>query len=193
MRNKWVVIIISVLSIALVISILYGLGLSASLDEEILTYNELVEEIEKKENELNDITKDLNDNKEYYEELLNISEEYDELVDAVTDYKSELIGLKDDIKEKKKELKSLNREITKVKKEPIKVNPGVYHFGNDIEPGRYKVTAQHGYNGNIYFRGDNNFAETFGGGRYSIEEYTFYAEDGDQIEFTIPALLYPVE
>lgn len=191
--KKREIIIITVLSIALVISILYGIGLSASLDEEILTYNELVEEIEKKEKELKDITKDLNDNKEYYEELLNISEEYDELVDAVTDYKSEIIGLEDDIKEKEEKLRNLDGEIAKVKDEPIKVNPGVYHFGSDIETGRYKITAQDGYNGNIFFRGDNDFAETFGKGRYSIEEYTFYAEDGDQIELTIPVLLYPVE
>lgn len=193
MNKKWSIAIITLLVVSLVISLLYASGLSASLDEEILTYNELVEEIEKKEDELNDITKDLNDNKEYYDELLSISEEHEELVDTVVDYKLEVRELKDDIKEKKKELKGLEKEITKVEKEPIKINPGVYYFGDDIDPGRYKITNQDGYNGNVFFRGDNYFGETFGDGKYSIDEYTFYADEGDELEASIPILLYTVE
>lgn len=191
--KKWWLWVIVVLATSLIISILYGVGKGIVLDEDKVTYDELQKMIEEKENELDDITKDFKDNKEHYDELQEISDEYDELLESVVNYKLEITSLESEIEEGQKELDKIHGEIAKVTDEPIKVNPGTFYFGDDIEEGRYKVTHQENQRGNIYFRGNESFAETFGKGEYSVEEYTFNAYDGEEIQFDIPALLYPVD
>lgn len=191
--RKYLFIIIAVLVVALIISILYGVGKGAELEEDKVTYDELQSLIADKEIELRDITKELDDNKEYYDELQEIAAEHEELLETVVDYKAEITSLETDIEEKEKELEKINGEIAKVKDEPIKINPGVYYFGEDLDVGRYKLTNQEGYRGNAYFYGDDSFAETFGEGDLSIEEYTFYGDEGDKLKADIPIELYPVE
>ena len=62
--RKYLFIIIAVLVVALIISILYGVGKGAELEEDKVTYDELQSLIADKEIELRDITKELDDNKE---------------------------------------------------------------------------------------------------------------------------------
>lgn len=193
MNKKTIVGSYVILVVALAFSVFYGIGKTTEIDGAKVTYKELSEKIKEKENELDDITRDLNKNKKHYDKLQEIDEEYEELLSAVTDYQVEVTTLESDIESKEKELKKLDGEIAKVIDEPMKVNPGTFYFGDDIEEGRYKVTNQEGQRGNIYFRGGESFAETFGKGEYAVEEYTFNAYEGEEIQFDIPALLYPVE
>lgn len=185
--------IIAVLAMGLIISMLYASGKGIALEEDKITYDELQTEIANKEVELYNIKSDLEDNKEFYDALRELAEEHDELIDSIAEYKSDVESLETEIKEKENQLKKIEGKLVKVVDEPIKVNPGTFYFGDDIESGRYKVTHQEGQRGNIYFRGDESFAETFGKGDLSVEEYTFNAYDGEEIQFDIPALLYPVE
>ena len=182
-----------IMFVLVAILLLAGCGKKVDIDGEKISYEELQRSIEEKQKELDDISKDLNENKEYYDELQQIENEREELMQAALEYKGEIVSLETEIEEKQDELNKINGEIAKVIDEPIKVNPGTFYFGDDIEEGRYKVTNQDGQRGNIYFRGGEGFAETFGKGEYSIEEYTFNAYDGEEIQFDIPALLYPVE
>lgn len=191
--KKWWLWVIAVLIISLVISILYGVGKGVVLDEDKITYDELQDLIADKEKELKEITNELESNKDYYNEVQETAAEHEELLEAVVDYKVEITSLETEMEEKQSELDKLTGEIAKVIDEPIKVNSGTFYFGDDIEEGRYKVTNQDGQRGNIYFRGDEGFAETFGKGDYSVEEYTFNAYEGEEIQFDIPALLYPLE
>src|SRR5690606_29534992 len=163
------------------------------------TYDELQRMIEEKENELNDITNELNENKKFYDELQAIAKERNDLLETINDYKDEIMSLENEIEKKQKELDKLSGEIVKVKDDPIKINAGYNYFGIDnIEPGRYRMTAQEGQRGNVFVRdherGMSYVAETFGDGTNgSVKEFTFYADEGDEIEATIPVYLYPVE
>lgn len=193
MKKIGIVVSYVVLAVALIIAILYAVGMSVTLEEDKVSYDELQERIESKKIELSDITKELEDNEEHYNKLIQMASDEKELEETISEYKSEVEVLEDEIGKKEQQLKKVDGELTKVLDEPIKVNPGTFYFGEDIEEGRYKVTAQSGQRGNIYFRGDERFAETFGKGSYSIDEYTFNAYHGEEIQFDIPALLYPVE
>lgn len=191
MKRLWLIASFSVLVVALIFSILYGVGKGVALAEDKVTYDELQELIADKEEELEDITDDLESNKDYYDELQETADDHEELLESVVNYKVEITSLETEIEEKKDELNKISGEIAKVIDEPINVNPGTFYFGDDIDEGRYKVTYQEGERGNIYFRGGERFAETFGNG--ATDEYTFNAYDGEEIQFDIPALLYPIE
>lgn len=192
MKKTLLISLFSVLIGAVIISILYGAGKGIELDEGKVTYDELQEVIKDKENELNDITNELKENEDYYNELQRIEDKKEEIKKDVVEYEKDEISLETEIENKEEKLNKIDKKIIKIKDEPTKINPGVYYFGDDIEPGRYKLTYQEGYDGNVFFRGDNNFGETFGKGKYSIEEYTFYADEDDELEATIPINLYPV-
>lgn len=181
------------LIILMAVFLLSACGKSVDIDGEKVNYEELQVKIEDKEKELNEVSQELDEGKEHYEELKKLDTQQDVLTESIVDYELELISVEKELEEKQEELDKVDEELIKVNDEPIKVNPGTFYFGDDIEEGRYKITYQDGYNGNVFFRGDNDFGETFGKGNHSIEEYTFYADDGDELEATIPILLYPVE
>jgi|GEM_PF-5166236 len=164
---------------------------SVDIEGEKVTYDELKEKIKEKEEELDEITIDLNKNKNHYEELQEIEEEHQELLDGSLYYREEITELDEEIEEKEIELNKINGDLVKVKDDPIKINPGTYYFGEDLEEGRYKVTYQDGEHGNIYFHGDEDFAQTFGNDE--TKEYTFNANEGEDIKTDIQALLYPIE
>lgn len=172
--------------------------LDAMIEEREQTASNLEDEIKEKEEKLKDyesqlseILTEFRENKTKYERLEEIADKEDEVNESLKEKESELRSLEKSIEEKQGELDSLTGDLVKIKGEPIKVNPGTFYFGSDIEVGRYKVTYQEGQRGNIYFRGSERFAETFGSG--ATQEYTFNGYDGEEIQFDIPALLYPVE
>lgn len=180
---------------------------TVDIEGESLNYEELQEKIEKSNKELEDveskistsneelvdIKSELKSNEDEFSELKYLANNKDEITEEVREFEKKKEELESVIEELEDRLEYLEGEIVRVESEPIKVNPGVYHFGSDIEVGRYKITAQEGQRGNVFFDGNTYFGETFGGGEYAIEEYTFYAENGDQIEASIPIYLYPAE
>jgi len=157
----------------------------------------LEEEIENKNKDLQEVENSLSENQSKFEGLEELAENRDQVNQEVNDAESELESLKSEISDKKDEIETIQGEIVKAKDEPIKLNAGYYYFGiDDIEPGRYKITAQEGNRGNVFIRDERGsyVAETFGDGeRNSLTEFTFQSNEGDEIEATIPINLYPVE
>lgn len=157
---------------------------------------DLKERITKRTTELGELTEKHRKDEKKYDELEELATNQKDNEKELAKNKKKLDEVKDSIEKKEKQLESLKGDIAKAKDEPIKVSPGFYYFGTDIDEGRYKLTAQEGQRGNVFVRGENSrgyVGETFGKGEHAIEEFTFEASEGDELEATIPIYLYPVE
>jgi len=191
---------------------LAGCSDSVDIDGEKVDYDELQDKIAEKEKELDNIKdsisdaesnlteteSDLSKKKEEFDELISLKGKEEELQSKIDESSQQVDDINEKVQERMDKLESLEDEIetmegkvVKAKDDPIKLQPGTYYFGTDIEPGRYKVTYQNGQHGNIYFHGAESFAQTFGND--STQEYTFTAHVGEDIQFDIAGLLYPVE
>ncbi|WP_020154339.1 coiled-coil domain-containing protein [Caldibacillus debilis] len=116
------------------------------IDGKKVNYDQLVEEIKKKEKELsgvNDelerIKQELEANKEEYDKLQELANNKDKLTTEVASAKSELDGLKSQINDAKKELNQLTGKIEEAKTKPINLPAGHFVVGTDIPEGRYKI------------------------------------------------------
>ncbi|MUK88517.1 hypothetical protein GMD78_08940 [Ornithinibacillus sp. L9] len=159
---------------------------------------QLDQEIESANGELNDTIKATNERKDEFQELKELAANKDDLKSEVIKHQRELKSLQTDIKSAEEELAKLEGELIKASDKPIKVSAGYFYFGSDIEPGRYKITAQEGHRGNVFIREEGKrgsyVGETFGdGSRGSTVDFVFESKAGDEIEATIPVYLYPVE
>lgn len=145
--------------------------------------------------ELKKVKNEITSNWDRFEGLETLEKNKGKIEDEVIAASSTLEKTKLEIDAAKSELSKLQGDIVKAKDEPIKISAGFYYFGSDIKPGRYKLMAQPGHRGNVFIRTDgrSKVAETFGGGTYGIDDFVFQALDGDEIEATVPVLLYPVE
>ncbi|AUJ26561.1 hypothetical protein [Virgibacillus dokdonensis] len=196
MRKVLIIAAFAVLVVALIISILYGVGKGVVLGEDKVTYDELQKKIEDKERELESISTELKENEDYYNELQQIEEEREELMQTVVDYKVEITSLENEIEDKENKLNKIEGKIVKTVDKPIKLEAGYFYFGEDIDPGRYKIEVPKGTNGNVHVKsedGDLIVSKNIGGNsQYSVDSYTFHASSGDEIEASVPLLLYPV-
>ncbi|MEH7223900.1 hypothetical protein V7112_08765 [Bacillus sp. JJ1566] len=180
-----------------------------------MTYDELVEEIKKKEQiskdlqidisekykEKESIIKEVQENQKTFDEAVEIIdnkiailEEIKTLETQVGTKKGEIETLNSDIESKKSELASITGEIQKSGEEPIKLGAGYYYFGKDIPPGRYDLQPQQGQYGNVFIRGLNGrskVADTFG--RDELHSFIFEGIEGEEVEATIPIILVPVK
>lgn len=124
-------------------------------------------------------------------------EELESLEEKINESKTTLETLDSNIDEAENELEEAQEQYASEPDEPIEVEAGEFYFGEDIEPGRYKVEMQEGYSGNVRVEspeGDLVMAKSIGGdGQYSVESYTFSASLGDIIKPRAPILLHPVE
>lgn len=180
-----------------------GCSNTVEVDGAKVTYDDLQAKIESRQSELDEIEGKLNtikkefaENDSKYKALEELAREQEEIKREVEAKKATLEETQEIIDSVKEELAKLQGEVLNYKDEPIKVNPGFYYFGSDIESGRYKITAQEGQRGNVFIRSDGRsyVGETFGDGTdSSIKEFTFQSNDGDEIEATIPIYLYPVD
>lgn len=180
-----------------------GCSNTVEVDGAKVTYDELQTKIESRQSELDEIEGKLTaiktefaENDSKYKALEALAKEQDEIKQEVETKKAVLEETQEIIDSVKEELATLQGEILKYKDEPIKINPGFYYFGSDIESGRYKITAQEGQRGNVFIRKDGRsyVGETFGDGtRSSVKEFTFRSIDGDEIEAKIPIYLFPVD
>lgn len=176
----------------------------------VLDYEQLLVEVDKGKTELSKIETNtktakgeldkvnltMKENKEKHDGLEALAKNRDKVESDVKSAESTLKNLQSDIEIAKAELRKLQGDIVKTKKEPLKVGAGFFYFGEDIAPGRYKIMAQDGHRGNIFIRNDGRsyVADTFGNGSSdSVTDFVFESVVGDEIEATIPILLYPVE
>lgn len=90
----------------------------------------------------------LEDREAALNELSKIAESAESLEGDIASMQEEKEALKDDISNLKKEIAQLQSDIAEEKGKPIQLVQGMYIVGEDIEAGKYKITAVSG-NGNI--------------------------------------------
>ncbi len=156
----------------------------------------LGEDITAAEGELREINLEFQNREAEFNKLSKLAENQEFVKKEVSDAESTLESLNSQIEDAESKLQELEGKIVDVSDEPIKINAGYYYFGSDVEPGRYELRPQEGQYGNVFIRrNDRSYvAETFGPTeRGGLTDFVFESQDGDEIEATIPILLYPVE
>lgn len=176
---------------------------TVDIEGEALNYGELKweltsinQEISEAEVELETVNQELQDNKERFEGLEELADNRDQLEEEVNESEATLEELENELESIQEEIDKAEGKLVEVQDEPISVNAGYFYFGDDIEPGRYKITAQEGQRGNVFIRrNDRSYVnEIFGdGSNRTTKEFTFKAEEADELEATIPVLLYPIK
>ncbi|OEH55935.1 hypothetical protein AQ616_19045 [Oceanobacillus sp. E9] len=158
---------------------------------------ELDGKIGDKKSDLSEIETEFQNRESEFSKLSKLAENKETAESELSEAESTLEKLNADIETAESELSKLEGDILKAIDEPIKLNPGFYYFGIDLDEGRYKLEAQEGNTGNVFVRGESGsiINEIFGTSNdgHSISEFTFYGSEGLEIEATIPVLLYPVE
>lgn len=166
------------------------------IDESTEQLSGLGEEITAAESELREIEMEFKNKESEFSKLSKLAENQESVKEEVKEAESTLDTLNSQIKDAESELEKLEGKIVSVTNEPIKINAGYFYFGSDVEPGRYELRPQEGQYGNVFIRrgGSSYVAETFGSAdRGGLTDFVFEAQDGDEIEATIPILLYPVD
>ena len=202
-------------------SLLLGNKLTKSMiGQEKLTYDEVVQEIEVKEQQLDEKEKQLDDietdievarsnYQSYSEDLQEISAEYDE-VQGIISEKSTLLEEKEkvqneidklkktkndldtSISDKKSELSSLTGKVEKAKGQPKILSAGKFTVGKDIPAGRYKAVPNGGL-GNFFVNSGRDVNVILGAGDFGEPEYVFDVQSGDIIEITTSVKFIPIE
>ncbi|MBO1514301.1 hypothetical protein [Metabacillus bambusae] len=201
-----------------IIFISYNVGYSLAkvpLSEKKVTYDELLNEIEGKEEELQEkkakveeqrqkllglieeTTKNeaiLAEAKDFETNKTKLEDEINSLSDQVNTKKSEIETLNTDIKSKETELASVTGQIKEKEDAPKQLSAGNFIVGTDIPTSRYKAVPV-GNSGNfvVYSSYGDLKVNTILGGDYGEKEYVFFAEEGDQIELAAPAKFIPIE
>lgn len=180
-------------------------------------YDELATKVEKKETELAELENEIKENQESYDEAMKIVKDkksaeksLDEIKSKIEEANSqvkdaeakvktkkeglnkEIKDLENDIKSKEKELASLTGQVKEKKSAPITLSAGQFTVGKDIPEGRYKAVTTGG-KGNFFVNGGADVNVILGNGGFGESEYTFYANDGDEIEITTSVKFIPVE
>ncbi|MBT2575358.1 hypothetical protein J7E26_15640 [Bacillus sp. ISL-51] len=182
-------------------SVSYSLGnsrASIELDKEKVKYEELTKKISDKKSELAqlsdktiEVNKNLKDKQSEFDnakEILDSKKEnekkIDDLKNKIKSSKDELKQIKSNIDDKNDELASVEGEVEKAKAAPKTLGAGSFTVGSDLPEGRYKAEAA-GESGNFIVHsilGDLKVNTVLGSGWES--EYTFNAEDGDEMELS---------
>ena len=166
------------------------------IDDSKEELNGLSGEIAAAESELRDIEMEFQNRESEFSTLSKLAENQESVKEEVKESESTLETLNNQIKEAESGLKKLEGKLVSVSDEPIKINAGYFYFGSDVESGRYELRPQGGQYGNVFIRrnGSSYVSDTFGpADRGALTDFVFEAQDGDEIEATIPILLYPVE
>ncbi|MEK3909618.1 hypothetical protein [Oceanobacillus sp. FSL W7-1309] len=166
------------------------------IDDSKEELNGLSGEISAAESDLRDIEMEFKNRESEFSKLSELAENQESVKEEVKEAEASLDNLNSQIEDAESKLGELEGKIVSVSDEPIKINAGYFYFGSDVEPGRYELRPQEGQYGNVFIRrgGSSYVAETFGSAdRGALTDFVFEAQDGDEIEATIPILLYPVD
>lgn len=171
-------------------------GVRKMIDDSKEELSGLGEEISAAESDLRDIEMEFKNRESEFSKLSKLAENQESVKEEVKEAEASLDNLNSQIKDAESELEKLEGKIVSVTNEPIKINAGYFYFGSDVESGRYELRPQEGQYGNVFIRrnGSSYVSDTFGpADRGALTDFVFEAQDGDEIEATIPILLYPVD
>ena len=168
-------------------------GVRKMIDDSKEELSSLGEEISAAESDLRDIEMEFKNRESEFSKLSKLAENQESVKEEVKEAEASLDSLNSQIEDAESKLGELEGKIVSVSDAPIKINAGYFYFGSDVGSGRYELRAQDGHRGNVFIRRDDRsyVADTFGEG--ALTDFVFEAQDGDEIEATIPILLYPVE
>jgi peptidoglycan hydrolase CwlO-like protein len=207
--------VLFITGIIILLFISFGIGSSAAkvtLDEEKVSYDELVGKINERKKELSNLhehhkkqvaqlEEKLTDKKTQVDEALELVEKRDDiaseistLTSTITSKKAEITNLDSVIAGKKEELATIEGGIKEKKEAPKVLSAGQFLVGKDIPAGRYKAVANGG-SGNfvVYSSSGALSVNTILGGRIGESEYVFYAQDGDLMELSTSVKFIGVE
>ncbi|MCM3587348.1 hypothetical protein M3182_16545 [Mesobacillus maritimus] len=207
---------LKVVGVLFALFIVYSIGESAAkveLEEEKVSYDQLVEKIEDKEKEMEEkenevekieldigsIQNEYDKNKAKLEEAMkvvaekdSVQKEIDKLTLDISQKQEKTKKLDTEIKDKKDELASIQGTIKEKKDAPITLPAGFFTVGKDLPAGRYKAVPNGG-GGNFFVNSGMKVNIMLGNGEFYEDEYVFYADEGDEIELTLSAKFIPVE
>ncbi|SEQ24390.1 Outer membrane efflux protein [Virgibacillus subterraneus] len=182
-------------------------SLTAEINEEALNYEQIQEkvgeaeqiladfnnEIETAESDLKTIEDKVAKNQDKFDELQKLASNRDELQNEVSVAESELTGLQSDIKVTENKLAKLEGDLVAAKEKPIEVGAGQFVFGEDIKPGRYKVTPiGRGSNFSVWDADGGLVLSTILGDG-GVPSYVFVGSSGYKVKNAVPVKLTPVE
>ncbi|MEK3821338.1 hypothetical protein MKY20_19895 [Cytobacillus sp. FSL W8-0315] len=213
---------IGIAGVAVVLSIFYTIGYSgakALIDDEKVTYDELVSKIGDKEkelkeaeatlkereqeikNEISELEKQYEDRKSEFDEALAAVENKKQLETEIKSLESTKTGqektvsnLTAVIKTKREELAKIEEVIKEKDAAPVNLSAGHFIVGNDVPLGRYKaVPVGRGSNFVVYDSAGSLIVNTILGSDNGVPEYVFSAEFEYEIQTEAPVKLIPVE
>jgi len=213
--GKYQILIFIIISIIL-IAVSWFIGsetATTKIEHEKVTYDEIIQKINDKEEELEGINSDIEVAQSNYEsvsgDLTEVSDEFKEvqsiiaeketIVDekekvqaALDELKKKDENLKKSISDKESELSSITGKIKEAKGQPKILSAGKFIVGKDLPAGRYKAVPNGGF-GNFIVNQGMDVNIILGSGDFGESEYVFEAFDGDEIELTTSAKFIPIE
>ena len=213
--QKYQIIILIIISIILV-AVSWFIGdqtATTKIENEKVTYEDIVQKIDDKEEELQRINGDVEVAQSNYEtvstDLSKVSDEYKEVqgiiaekenvIDEKKKVQAELDELKKkgeklkkSIRDKEAELSSITGKVKEAKGQPKVLSAGKFIVGKDLPAARYKVVPNGGM-GNFFVNQGMDVNIILGSGDFGESEYVFEAFDGDEIELTTSAKFIPIE
>ncbi|MDD9312614.1 hypothetical protein PUS82_15170 [Cytobacillus firmus] len=215
---------IGIAGVAVILSIFYTIGYSgakAVIDDEKVTYDELVSKIGDKEkelkeaeatlkereqeikNEISELEKQFEDRKSEFDEALAAVENKKQLETEIKSLESTKSGqetsisnLTADIKAKREELAKIEDAIVEKNEAPVQLPAGQFVVGKDIKPGRYKVLpVGRGANFFVFDQSGNNIVNTiiYSDSSLGVTEYVTLLDEGYVIDAASPFKYVPVE
>lgn len=212
-KNFW----FKVVGIFLLCLVSLGIGNSSAkidLGDKKVTYDELTKEIDKRKELIQEFNEniesadqnltELKKNLQSHEEELNkamevinnkekVESEIEKLSEELESKKGELSEIDKDLNAKNDELAAVSSRILKKKKEPKTLSAGTFIVGSDIPASRYSASAASGSGNFIVYDSGGGLKVNQILGSYGVAEHVFFAEEGDQIEITIPVTFTAIE
>ena len=213
-RKYQMIIFITISVILIAVSWFIGdQSATTKIENEKVTYEEMIQKLDDKEEELQRINGDVEVAQSNYEsvsaDLSKVSDEYKEVQgiiaekEKVIDEKEKVQAeldelkkkeekLKKSISDKESELSSITGKVKEAKGQPKILSAGKFIVGKDLPAGRYKVVPNGGM-GNFFVNQGMDVNIILGSGDFGESEYVFEAFDGDEIELTTSAKFIPIE
>ncbi|WP_276917445.1 hypothetical protein [Aneurinibacillus aneurinilyticus] len=197
MKNKKVLLGMGTVVLAILFYFVGSTTAKTTLNEKALSYSQLEQEIQKKNDELKTVTDNLSaKQKEFdtikatYEEAKNLVSQKEKIktdIQAAQKEQSAVVSKIDstnkELQAKQVELEKLSNAIVAKKQAPKQLPAGHFTVGKDIEAGRYKVTASgQGSNYVVYDSLGGLKVNAILGGSFGVSEYIVELADGDKIQ-----------
>jgi len=137
----------------------------------------------------------LESNQTKFDKLQELAKNREQIKTDVDKATTTLKTLKTNIDKATEKLQTVSGKVTKAEGAPIELGAGHFVIGEDLKPGRYKVTPTGG-SGNFFVRSDDynrDVGVTLGNYDGAQPSYVFEAVSGDKIEIGTSAKFTPVK